>query len=70
LRDPALGYALILDGKKPAAIPVWEEIVKQSSGTDFFARTILARLKGAPVDHAVVPDPSNPNPFSAILDKL
>jgi Flp pilus assembly protein TadD len=70
LRNPALGYALILDGKKPAAIPVWEEIVKQSGGTDFFARTILARLKNAPVDHAVVPDPLNPNPFAAIPDKL
>ena len=70
LRNPALGYALILDGKKTAAIPVWEEIVKQSGGADFFARTILARLKGAPVDHAVVPDPLNPNPFSAIPDKL
>jgi tetratricopeptide (TPR) repeat protein len=70
LRNPALGYALILDGKKEAALPVWEEIVKQSPGTDFFARTILARLKGAPVDHAVVPDPVNPNPFAAIPDKL
>lgn len=70
LRNPALGYALILDGKKQAAVPVWEEIVKQSPGTDFFARTILARLKGAPVDHAVVPDPVNPNPFAAIPDKL
>jgi len=70
LRNPALGYALILDGKKQAAVPVWEEIVKQSPGTDFFARTILARLKGAPVDHAVVPDPVNPNPFAAIPDTL
>ena len=70
LRNPALGYALILDGKKTAAIPVWEEIVKQSGGADFFARTILARLKGASVDHAVVPDPVNPNPFAAIPDKL
>jgi tetratricopeptide (TPR) repeat protein len=70
LRNAALGYALILDGKKPAAIPVWEEIVKQSGGADFFAGTILARLKGTPVDHAVVPDPSNPNPFSVLTDKL
>jgi Flp pilus assembly protein TadD len=70
LRNAALGYALILDGKKPAAVPVWEEIVKQSGGADFFARAILARLKGAPVDHAVVPDPSNLNPFSVLADKL
>ncbi len=70
LRDPALGYALILDGKKQAAVPVWEEIVKQSPGTDFFARAILARLKGASVDHTVVPDPVNLNPFAAIPDKL
>lgn len=70
LRNAALGYALILDGKKAAAIPVWEEIVKQSGGADFFARAILARLKGAPVDHAIIPDPLNPNPFAAIPDKL
>ena len=70
LRNPALGYALILDGKKAAAIPVWEEVVKQSGGADFFARTILARLKGAPVDHSAVPDPSNLNPFLVVPDKL
>jgi tetratricopeptide (TPR) repeat protein len=70
LRSVALGYALILDGKKQAAIPVWEEIAKQSSGTDFFARNIFTRLKGQPVEHLSPPDTTNVNQFGAVLDKL
>ena len=70
LRPTALGYALILDGKKQAAIPVWEEIVKQSPANDFFPRAILARLKGQPVEHNAAPDPANPNPFAALPGKL
>jgi tetratricopeptide (TPR) repeat protein len=70
LRNPGLGYALILDGKKQAAVPVWEEIVRQSPATDFFARAVLARLKGSSPEHIAPPDAANLNIFSAIADKL
>jgi hypothetical protein len=70
LRLTALGYALILDGKKQAALAVWEEIGKQSSAGDFFSRAVVAHLKGEPVEHAAPPDSVNLNEFAAIPDKL
>jgi len=70
IRLTAQGYALILDGKKQTAIPIWEEIVKQASGDDFFPRNILSRLKNEPVEHTTPPDPVNLNQFIAVLDKL
>jgi hypothetical protein len=70
LRSMALGYALILDGKRQAAIPVWEGIVKQSPATDFFPRAILTRLKGQPVEHSAPPDSVELNQFAAVADKL
>jgi tetratricopeptide (TPR) repeat protein len=70
LRASALGYALILDGKKQAALPVWQEIVNQSPANDFFARAVLTRLKDQPVEHSAPPDPVNLNPFAAVLSQL
>lgn len=70
VRLSALGYALILDGKKQEAISIWEQIVKESSATDFLSRNILARLKGQPIAHEIVPDALNTNPFGAIPGKL
>ena len=70
LRATALGYALILDGKKQAAIPIFEEVVRQAPGNDFFPRFVLIRLKGQPIQHLSAPDPANINPFDALLDKL
>jgi tetratricopeptide (TPR) repeat protein len=70
LRSLALGYALILDRKKQAAIPVWEQIVKQSPGNDFFARAILAKLTGQPEAHDSPPDAINFNPFASIGAQL
>jgi tetratricopeptide (TPR) repeat protein len=70
LRLTAVGYALILDGRKEAAIPVWEQIVKQSPGTDFLARTILTRLRGQPPGHMAPPDALNVTPFASILGTL
>jgi hypothetical protein len=69
IRQAALGYALILDGKKQQAIPIWEEIAKKSPD-DFFARNIVTRLNGQPVEHATPPDPSKLNEFAALPDKL
>jgi tetratricopeptide (TPR) repeat protein len=70
LRPMALGYALILDGKRDAAVPVWEEIAAKASGTDFFARVTLARLKKQQPAVAVVPDPVNLNAFAALAEHL
>lgn len=68
IRLTALGYALLLDGKREAAIPVWEEIVRQSPATDFFVRQVLAHLKNQPIEHLAPPDPLNFNPFALLAD--
>lgn len=70
LRRLALGYALLLDGKREAALPVWEQIVKINPATDFFARAVYARLQGKTVERPLLPDPVALNQFSALLDKL
>lgn len=70
LRDLALGYALILDGKREAALPVWERIVNTSTATDFFSRAVYAHLQGKKEEHALLPNPTAFNQFLAILDKL
>ena len=70
LRPLALGYALLLDGKREAALPVWEEIVRASSATDFFVRAIYTRLQGKQLERPLLPDPRNFNPFRAVLDQL
>jgi tetratricopeptide (TPR) repeat protein len=70
LRHLALGYALLLDGKREAALLVWKQIVDTNPATDFFARAVYARLQGKPVEQPLLPDPANLNQFSAILDNL
>jgi tetratricopeptide (TPR) repeat protein len=70
LRDLALGYALLFDGKRDAAIPVWEQVVRNSGATDFFTRAILTRLRGGTLTRPLLPDPNNLNQFAGILDKL
>jgi tetratricopeptide (TPR) repeat protein len=70
LRPAALGYVLILDDKREAALMVWRQIVEKSSATDFFARAIYARLQGKPQERPVLPDPGNFNQFLALLYSL
>ena len=70
LRSAAVGYALILDGKKTDAIPVWEKLAAAAPATDFLPHTILARLKGQAVAHPAPPDPINFNEFSVVADSL
>jgi tetratricopeptide (TPR) repeat protein len=70
LRDLALGYALILDGKREAALPVWGRIVNTSTATDFFSRAVYARLQGKKEEQPLLPNPAGFNQFLAILDKL
>lgn len=70
LRPLALTYALVLDGKREAARPVWEKVVESSPATDFFARALLARIEGKPREHPLIPDPANVNEFLAVLEAL
>lgn len=70
LRLEALGYALLLDEKRDAALPVWGQIVSLDAATDFFARAIYTRLQGKPVERPLVPDAARLNQFGALLDKL
>lgn len=70
LRPLALGYALLLDGKREAALGVWAQIVKSASATDFFARAIYTRLQGKTVERPLIPDSTNFNEFIAVLDAL
>ena len=70
IRSTALGYALILDGKKQAAIPAWQDVVRQTPATDFASRDILARLQGRPSNYNSPPDPMNFNPLAIVLNTL
>lgn len=70
LRQLALGYALVLDGKRDEAIPVWERIVAGAPATDFFSRDVLTRLEGKTVERPLLPDPISLNQFAAVPDKL
>jgi hypothetical protein len=70
LRRLALGYALLLDGKRGDALPVWDEIVRNTPATDFFSRAIDARLHKQPGERPVLPDPNNVNQFAPLLDKI
>jgi tetratricopeptide (TPR) repeat protein len=68
LRPLALGYALMFDGHREAALPVWEMIVKDRPATDFFTRAIYAHLQGKPPERPLVPDPAAFNQFLAVLE--
>jgi Flp pilus assembly protein TadD/TolB-like protein len=70
LRKLAVGYALILDGRKTEAIPVWKEISDSAPATDFDLRAVYTRVKGEQPRFALLPNPTNVNPFSAVLEKL
>ncbi len=70
VRRLALGYALLLDGKREAAIPVWQKIVAAGPATNFFSRAVLARLQGKTIEHPLLPDPINLNQFEAVLDTI
>lgn len=70
LHDSALGYALMLDGKKQSAISVWEKVVERSPGQEMFPRAMLARLRGQKLEHLIPPDAVALNPFLSVLDRL
>jgi tetratricopeptide (TPR) repeat protein len=70
LRNMALGWALILDGKKGAAATVWEKVVENSPGTDFFSRMVLTKAKGEMVKNLPPPDPRDTNHMAAALLRM
>ncbi|HVW86639.1 MAG TPA: hypothetical protein VHB50_18265 [Bryobacteraceae bacterium] len=70
IRRLALGFALLLDGKKEASLPIWKQVVENTPATDFFSRAVLARLQGEQPKLALVPDPNSLNEMRAVLDKL
>jgi Tfp pilus assembly protein PilF len=70
LRQLALGYALLLDGKREAALPVWGKIAAQTRATDFFIHAIDTRLRGKQLDHPLLPDPNAFNQFAALPERL
>jgi len=69
LRDAALAWALLLDGKREAAIPLWKKVVDNAPGTDFFVRAVYARLQGKPATRPLLPDSQNLNQFAGVLDR-
>jgi Flp pilus assembly protein TadD len=70
LHDSALAWALILDGKKQAALPYWEKVAAARPATDFFTRDVLMLLKGEPVKTYAPPDVREWNQFAAAMSKL
>ncbi len=68
-RTLALGYALLLDGKRQDALPCFEKVVA-ASGNDFFLRALCARLKGERPTLEIPPDATRINEFAAILNRI
>jgi tetratricopeptide (TPR) repeat protein len=69
-RQFAVGVALLLDGKRDAARPVWDKIAQDASATDFFTRAVDARLNGRKPHFAILPDPMNVNQLLAMEERL
>ena len=69
LRRAALAYALLLDGKREAALPIWKQVAAAAPG-DFHAAAVVARLEGRKPALEVAPNPAGVNQFLAVLDQL
>jgi tetratricopeptide (TPR) repeat protein len=69
LRPLAVGYALVLDKKREAALSVWEQIVKTSPATDFFAQAVYSQLKGERFGRYLLPEAGSLNPFLGIVEQ-
>lgn len=70
LRTLALGYALIFDGKRAEALPVWDKIIAATPAGDFTLRALHTRLKGEKPALELVPSPGLVNPLSVVVRKL
>ncbi len=69
IRNLAVGYAILLDGKRAEAIPVWDRIITTVPPGDFPLHALYARLKGNQPKLAVVPSQLTVNQFAALIDK-
>ena len=70
VRRLALGYALILDGKAAASIPVWEEVARTATATDFVLQAMVEIVKGAKPKLALIPNPDAINQFAVLYGDL
>ena len=70
IRRLALGYALILDGKTAASIPVWEEVARTSAATDFALQSMVQIVKGTKPKLALIPNPDAVNQFAVLYGDL
>jgi Tfp pilus assembly protein PilF len=64
----ALAVALLLDGKKEAARPFWDEIARDTTATDFFSLAIASKVKGEKPRLELLPDPMTVNQLRALAD--
>jgi tetratricopeptide (TPR) repeat protein len=69
LQKLAVAYALMLDGKQDAAMPLWKQISEEAKPTDFAMRAVWPMLKGGQPKLALVPDTRTLNSFAAVLEK-
>lgn len=67
LRATAVAYALLLDGKKDAALKAWKAVAENSKANDFAARALYSRLRGEQARLEVLPDPKSLNPLASVL---
>ncbi len=69
LRTTAVGYALLLDGKRDAALPLWKQTAAANPG-DFLPAEMVARLEGRKPALEPLPAPASVNQFRGVADKL
>jgi tetratricopeptide (TPR) repeat protein/TolB-like protein len=69
LQKLAVAYALMLDGKRGAAMPLWKQISEEAKPTDFAMLAAWPMLKGEQPKLALVPDSGSLNSFAAALEK-
>ncbi|HYA16294.1 MAG TPA: tetratricopeptide repeat protein [Bryobacteraceae bacterium] len=70
LRETALAYALLFDGKPKEALPYWQAAVKSTPATDFYSRTVVAALEGKKPANEMIPDPNAVNQFAGLLTRF
>ena len=70
LRSLALGYALLLDGKREAATAVWQQIAASAPATDFPFRAMAEWLATGKTALALIPNHESVNEFAVLFGDL